>query len=280
MNLHPLHLPSNQMKGVWYRRILTVAAALMVFSPAWAQWEEVWQTESRAKFVRMDNLNHLYAVGETEIIKYGAYGEVLYRYSDNPYGSIGDMDASNALRTLVFYPDLGTVLLLDNTLSEFRGPIDLREKGLDHPVAVCTSVQNHFWVFDGVGSKLVRLSDRFDKVVETGNLAQILRTTLEPEFMREVGDRLYLNDPKTGVYVFDLYGSYIKTIPIAGMENFSVMENSLLYLENDSLRRYDTRMHAEVSMALPQACRRVTLHFPTVGALCGDRLHYWRWRGE
>lgn len=264
-------------------RIFTVLAALTAWpwaGPVSAQWMEMWSVEGHPKFIRIDNIHHLYAVGETEIIKYDDRGNAKYRFSNNQYGSIGDVDVSQPLRPLVFYPDLGALLLLDNTLSEFRGPIDLGEKGIVRPLLACASVQNHFWVYDQIGSKLVRLSDRFDKVVETGNLAQILGIALEPEFIRETDGRVYLNDPAVGILVFDLFGSYVKTIPIKNLRHFNFVQGRIVYLENDSLRQYHTMTHDLESTALPLSCRYVTVAIPHVAAVCGKNIHFWKWTEE
>ncbi len=260
---------------------VTVALISCLFAgPISAQWMEIWSVEGNPKFIRIDNIHHLYSVGETEIVKYDDRGEAKYRFSNNQYGSIGDLDVTYPLRPLVFYPDLGALLLLDNTLSEFRGPIDLGEKGLVRPILACASVQNYFWVYDQIGSKLVRMSDRFDKVVETGNLAQILNIALEPEFIREMDGRLYLNDPAVGILVFDLFGSYIKTIPIKNLEYFTFVRDRIVYLENDSLRQYNTLTHELELTALPLRCSFVTVSVPHVAAVCGKRIHFWKWTEE
>lgn len=241
-----------------------------------AQWKEVWQHESGAAFLRMDHLGNVYAVGETEIVKHGPNGEVAYRYSNNRYGAIGDLDVTQPLRPLVYFPQLGTMVLLDNTLSEYRGPIDLTTKGVNYPGPVCSSVQNHFWIFEEGGTRLLRVSDRFDKVVETGNLSQILNRRLNPNFIREFGERVYLNDPREGIFVFDLYGSYIKTIPITGLTGFFMSDHRLSYFRGDTLFRYDTRLHVEEHSVLPHSCKGGAVRFPTAAALCLGRIYAWR----
>ena len=39
--------------------------------------------------------------------------------------------------------------------------------------------------------------------------------------MEQYNNRLYLNEPESGIYVFDHFGTYIKKIPIHGLEESS-----------------------------------------------------------
>lgn len=263
--------------SIWHRSWLSVIIGLAFGGTANAQWIEMWSSPAEPNFIRIDNIHHLYAVDDNEIIKFDDRGRELYRFSNKQYGTIGDLDVSYPLRPLVFYPDLGTLLLLDNTLSEYRGPIDLADKGLARPILACASVQNHFWVYDQIGSKLVRMSDRFEKTVETGNLAQIFGVALEPNFIREADGRVYLNDPELGVLMFDLFGTYIKTIPLRNLEHFNPGANRIIYAKEDTLYRYDFRTHGAETTPLPRECTYVVVSVPHAGGICGTTVRFWTW---
>jgi hypothetical protein len=70
---------------------------------------------------------------------------------------------------------------------------------------------------------------------------------------------VYLNDPLVGILVFDIFGSYQKTIPILGLKKFAVKEGKIIYgkgghilqyqnLRTDTLRTIQIKME-QFSMA-------------------------------
>jgi hypothetical protein len=56
----------------------------------------------------------------------------------------------------------------------------------------------------------------------------------------EYNNKVYLNDPINGVLVFDVYGTYLKTIPIYHLNTFQVKENYMLYVNKEgNIETYD-----------------------------------------
>lgn len=202
--------------------------------------------------VYTDNLNHFYTVSNNEIQKFDDKGVLLYMYSNKKLGEIHSLDVSYSLRPLVFYKNQNSIVLLDNTLSDNRTPVNLLDKEIYMPALVCNSVQNFFWIYDAQNYELLRVNENFIPQSRSGNLSQMISYNLKPAHMLEAENRLYLNNPETGILVFDLFGTYIKTIPIKAIFKFKVFENELLYLKNNKLMIYNMLDHSEKERIMPR----------------------------
>lgn len=224
-------------------------------------------------FIAMDNLLNVYTIKGTEMVKYDKNGERQFRYSDKQLGDIGGVDVTFPLRPLLTYPGINYVVMLDNTLSNNRGNINLMNHNIDLGTLACTSVQNHFWFYDAMNFKLIRTNENFRPVVETGNLAQILRIgAMEPNYMKEFANRVYVNNPSTGILVFDIFGTYIRTIPIMGLSGFQINENELIYFYESNLYRYHLRNHSNTSFEVHSKSRSAMLQKNRIAVELPDKV--------
>jgi hypothetical protein len=215
------------------------------------QWTEKYRIETSSDYIAFDNLLNLYVVDGSEIAKYNSDGDFQFRFSDKQLGEITTVDVTYPLRPLLLYSDLNYLILLDNTLSNNRDKINLFNLNIGLATQACSSVQNHFWFYDAMNFALIRVNEKFKEVSKSGNLAQVLQIELQPTNMREFSNKLYMNNPETGILVFDIYGTYIKTIPIKGLDNFQVFENKIVYLEDNHLVMYHTLRYEEKREKLP-----------------------------
>ena len=190
-------------------------------------------------FFTTDRLGNIYLVNKDVITKYNAQGDSLTQQSYKNYGKIDYVDATQALRTLVFYKEQLLVLTLDNTLSAQNDPVDLTSIGKDQITLVAASiVDNNIWLFDQGTQTLSRVDKTFKDVVSTGNLTNILGYAPVPDFMIEAENKLFMNVPDKGIVVFDMFGTYLKTIPITGLHYFDVNGDKLYYLDKGKIMYY------------------------------------------
>ncbi len=219
------------------------------------QFVEQYSVEGEFDRLELDNLLNVYTIKNAEIKKYRSDGGFSFRFSDNQLGDVGLFDVTYPLRPFVLYPDLNYLILLDNTLSNNRGRINLLDRGIGLGSVGCSSVQNHFWIYDAMNFSLIRMNENFKDVAKTGNLSQILRVELNPVFMVEFNNRVYMNNPATGILVFDIFGTYIKTIPLKGLNNFQVFGDIITYFKDNTIHIYQTKTFQEENLSLPIKCR-------------------------
>ena len=189
--------------------------------------------------IETDNTGLMYLLKNEEIIQFNEEGKVLNRFSKKVAGNIYFMDFFNSLKPLVFYKNSSQFVLLDNRLAPRMELIDLSQLGFAQAGLVCASNMNYIWVYDNAALGLVRLNAAFENTIETGNLNQILGKELNPNYMFEKFNKLYLNDPALGILVFDIYGNYSNTIPVKGLKKFKVDSNLLYFADNSTLSIFD-----------------------------------------
>ena len=187
-----------------------------------------------------DQFGNYYLVGQTEIKKYNRHSELQYTYSNNVLGEIATVDVFDPLKILVYFRDFTKVLVLDNMLAPTSNIIDLTELELEETSLVCRSYNNSIWYYNPVKFELIRKGNDLITTNNSGNLATLLGKNIQPNFLVEYNNRVYLNDPVNGVLVFDIYGTYLKTIPLFNLNQFQVKDKYILYVnEQSQIERYD-----------------------------------------
>ena len=179
-----------------------------------------------------DNLGNTYTVQKHEVKKFRPDGSLWLRFSNISLGDITYLDATNPLKLLVFYKDFSRIQFLDNMLSERSPVLQLQQLGYDQTVACCTSFDNGFWLFDQLNFELVRFNQELVQTQDIKNLNQIVGYEFTPNFITEHANWLYMNVPDRGILVFDIFGTYFKTIPLLGLTEFQVY-NDLVYFLMD-----------------------------------------------
>jgi hypothetical protein len=189
----------------------------------------------------VDALGNIYVIRGDEIKKYNPLGVFMKAFSNKRYGRIEDVDISNPLKILVYYRDFQQVLFLDNQLTPATEVNSLEKAGYEQASLVCSSLNNVFWLYDKQNNELLRFDAELKTLVKTGNLKRILDLDLQPNYMRESGNYLYLNCPKEGILVFDIYGTFYKTIPIKNLKEFTIINGNVFYYENSILKEYQAQ---------------------------------------
>lgn len=217
---------------------------LLIISPACfaqSKYKLIASIDAQADFFTTDNQSNIYVVKGNELTKYNKTGKLLYKYSNKNLGNIDFIDASNMMRPLVYYKNFLQVVFLDNTLSMDSEPISLDKMGYQQAQLVCTSHNNNFWLFDQQNIQLVRISKTLETVIQTGNLSVLLNLSLQPNYLLEYDNRVYLNNPTSGVLIFDIYGTYYKTFPVKQLEHFQPIGDEIYYLTENKIASYNIK---------------------------------------
>ena len=69
--------------------------------------------------------------------------------------------------------------------------------------------------------------------------------------MLEYNNKIYLNNPSTGVLIFDIYGTYYKTIPIKNLHNFQPIADWIYYISNNKIKAYNIKNTDETQFETP-----------------------------
>lgn len=186
-----------------------------------------------------DQFGNFYDISSREIRKYNIKGELLFTYSNNILGEISSVDASNPLKVLVYFKDFTKVLTLDDAMSPRGDVLNLNDLNLEETSLVCRSYNNGVWFYNPIKYQLIRLENRLVKNVSS-NLSNLLGENIQPNYLLEFNEKVYLNDFQSGILVFDIYGTYLKTIPIYNSKTFQVKQKYILYVNaNNQIEIYN-----------------------------------------
>ena len=209
------------------------------------------QLELKADFIRCDELGNIFVVKGNQLTKYNSSGEKLHSYSNMLYGDISFIDTQDPFKILVYYQPFEQIEYLDQSLSLISTRIDLNNYYTGMPTLVCASYQGAFWIYDPLSFELVRVNQALEVSEKSGNLQQVTGYSLDPNYMLERDNFLYINDPRIGILIFDKYGSFFKTIPVKGLRSFQIFNNRLIYVIEDEINIYNVKLNEISSTSLP-----------------------------
>ena len=208
--------------------------------------------EAKCDFFTSDNQSNVYVVKANELFKYDKKGRLLYKYSNKNLGNISYVDASNMLRILLFYKDFLQVVFLDNTLSANGETVSFDKIGFQQAQLVCSSHNNSMWIYDQQNFSLIRLDRNLEQIQQTNNLNALLSDTLQPISILEYDNRVFLNNPRSGILIFDIYGTYYKTLPIKNAIQFQPIADWVYFREDKKVKAYNIKTTEEKEFDMPE----------------------------
>ena len=231
---------------------------------------------SEATFLTTDKLGNAYVVIENQLLQFDQKGKPLANYSEKNLGTLGFVDAGNPMKILLFYPDFARLIILDSKLSP-QSSINLRELKINQPLTACNSKENGYWVYDREDDQLKKINLNLQVIQQSGNLTQIIGYQIQPGMMMEDNGFVYLNNPSSGILVFDRFGAYYKTIPYQNLTNFQVIEKDVLFINKNKLFRFDSKSLSETEVLLPQqdSIRSVRIEQHELYLLTSDSLNFY-----
>ncbi|HUX84958.1 MAG TPA: hypothetical protein VMV20_06965 [Chitinophagaceae bacterium] len=198
-----------------------------------------------------DNLGNIYFITkDSGLIKYDIRTDTTITYSDYRYGALGSVDAANPLQPLLFYPDFGTILVMDRFLS-VQNTIDLRVLNIFKADAAAASNDNRIWVFDEQQAKLKKIDLNGNSVLETVDLRTVLGLVPQPNLILDQGGMVYCCDSSRGIFVFDYYGTYRNELHFTGISSLQWFNSQLIFYHDGKLTRYDLRTLEQKELPIP-----------------------------
>ena len=188
---------------------------------------------------------------KNNLVKVLPDGNESYNFNILKYGSLGHIDTRNPLNLLVFFPDYATLALLDNTLS-LQTELSLYSAGINQISATCLSYDNNIWVYDQVTLRLLKIDQAMKIIARSEDFSSIFFQEINPNFMLERDNQIFLNDPEVGILVFDIYGTYKKTIPIKKLEKFQYVKQQILYFKENKFLSYNLNSLETREIPLPE----------------------------
>jgi hypothetical protein len=166
-------------------------------------------------YCKPDGLGNIFALTQNgQLKKYNAAIDSMGVFNDvRRYGRLHSISSGNALRTLLYFKEYRTVLMLDR-LMQVVNKIDLRKSNVFQASLATLGYDNAIWIFDEQESRIKKLDEEGKLVLETADLRMVLGEAIRPDAMFDLGGNLYLYDPAKGLFIFDYYGGFNKKIAL------------------------------------------------------------------
>ncbi len=199
-----------------------------------------------------DQLQNIYLqTTDHQLVKINAVGREEFRYTNKTLGAPAHLDASNPFQPLLFYPDFQTVVALDRTMSE-TGRLDLLRAGFFRVNAVGRASDNGLWLYDEATFRLKKLAPDGSLLLESADLSLSLGQAVAPDFLLEREQFVFLSDPAQGVFIFDIFGKFLKKLPLIGLREFQVEGQKLFFFQTGMLWAFDLQSLLTQPVQLPE----------------------------
>lgn len=160
-------------------------------------------------------------------------------YQNSFLGDIFSIDISNPLRILIFHKDANQLVFIDNELSPIGNPINLDALGLADTRVVCSSQINGFWLFNNLNNRIEFYNSKLIKAHSSIDLSQYINSVTDIQEISMSRGKVYLRVKETGILIFDMFASYIKTIPLKELNSFQVLDHSILFSKGHQVLVYN-----------------------------------------
>ncbi len=195
-----------------------------------------------------DPFGNIYTFSNSIFTKYDTAGIEVISYNENKNGAIGNIDISNPLKILVYFPERSKVIYLDRNFSPIENEIDLISLFNESFSYCCTSYSNGLWAYSQSGITLIRINQQAVITTKVESLNQIMFDNFKISQLIEDGDYLYVGNPHYGIVIFDRWGAIIKQIPLKYENSFQAFNNQLFYFRNDTCFSYNPLNFEETTL--------------------------------
>lgn len=202
----------------------------------------------------------LYTINlDNRLKKYNINGDSVGVFNDvKKFGRLSYVSAQNPWRTVLFYENFQTIVLLDKYLNNL-GSINLRDKNIFNVKAVAGSYDNNIWVFDGREFKIKKMDDNGNILMSSDDFRQLFDDVPVPEWIGDSDGLLYLYDSARGFYVFDYYGAFKVLLPFKGWRSAFVNRKDLIGFDDSYYYQYTPPVPVPSEKPLPAELKNADL---------------------
>ena len=238
---------------IFYILILSVVPA-----NTQSEFQFLGKLDTECSQFTIDPLGNIYMICGQNIMKYDNNLVKTGDYSNVYLGNISFADVSDPLRILLYYREFNQAVWLDNFLQELRSPVRLDDLGIDQAILMCSSNLGGFWIFDQLNNQLQYFDKNLKKIYESISLNSLIGE-IKPSLIVEKNRMVYLYFPDAGVFTFDQFATYSRTLPVYPDNLFQVTDESIYYLQNGSFNRYNLNSFREENVILPDTVSLMTV---------------------
>lgn len=200
----------------------------------------------------VNNLGEIYIINtDNQLKKLNENGDSVGVFNQvTKYGRLSYVEAQNPWRTILFYKNFSTIVLLDKYLNVLTN-INLRKKDIYRVQAVSASYDNNIWLFDEQDNKLKKIDDAGNILSETVDFRLLFDSVPAPVQIIDRDGFVYLYDPEKGIYIFDYYGSFKNKLSFFHWKDLTVIGKNIYGFDDKYFYAYSIGSLNLKQMLLP-----------------------------
>ena len=263
--------------------LILFSSLLVAFTPTTiSNYELVSSVPLEARFLTTDFLKSAYVITDkNQVMKYDSTGSLIGNYSENKYGKLTSIDAKSPFNVLMFYKEFSTLVSLDMRLSA-RRLYKLSSVDINNIAAACLSDDNYIWLYDMDAGRIKKINHAYETIYQSVEIPQLVGQEVEPNFMMEKDGLIYVNIPKIGIMMFDIYGTYYTSVAanelgFSDLKSFQVLQHKIIYFHEGNLFIYDVFQQEIDSYPIPNsyAASDVKVEKGRLYMLDGEQLQFY-----
>jgi hypothetical protein len=162
-----------------------------------------------------------YLLANDRFITDNQLGKNQFSYYDSSLGAPASIDVSDPFAILLFYPEYGTVVVLDRTLSEVSRIDSFSLENIRQPEALARASNRGIWVFDSWDYRLKLLDPQGNRTLQSNDLRLQLKTSTAPHAIYvDRGTVLLHYAEENELAVFTNYGRFERWVTLPPAEHF------------------------------------------------------------
>lgn len=215
----------------------------------------------------LDATGNAYLItGANVLEKYDATGKKRAHFSQNQLGNIQEVNTTNPLKIMVWYADFRNVVLLDRSLTQLGGVLNLVEKDFPEVRTIAPAADGNLWIMDEVAFKLRKISPEGTPVAESQSLNILLNQRLSIRQIVDNGNQVIAADTTHGLFIFDVFGQFHQQISAQNLQlPIAVEGNNVRWIDRTGI------LH-QINLDFPAA--EQTWRLPTVIQRASHRKLY------
>jgi len=193
-------------------------------------------------YFNVDNLDNVYLITKNnQLKKLNANGDSVAVFNDvKKYGNPDYVDVTNPLKSLLYYKNYSTVVVLDRLLTQ-RNTINLRKQNIFYVNNVTLSYDNYMWIFDEEDYRLKKIDEEGKLLQSSTDWRMLFDTVPAPVKIIDRDNFVYLYDPAKGFYIFDYYGGFKNRLAFLNWTNVEVNGTTVYGFEETKLYSYQLK---------------------------------------
>lgn len=237
-----MKLPLTLLLGFWSRMLFCQEMLELAAPVAEIQLESL-------DLLSLDTKDQIYASNTSgDIYLFDQKGKQVNVFSPTRQGRLQQLEASWTVNIFSFSSDLQEYRVLDRFLNPIaENSFQLNEITL--PKASTLGNNNVIWVWDESDLSIKSLDYLRNIILQSQPLNLILGTeNLRVSEVREFKNRLFMNVPESGIFIFDNQGNFLKKVNLKVNQRMCFYKESLFWVEGGNLKMYALNSQETVDM--------------------------------